>query len=37
MIFYATYAKNKKGKNLKKNYYKDKISSINTIGNKSLN
>lgn len=37
MIFYATFAKNKKRKNLKEQYYKDKISSINTIANKSLN
>jgi hypothetical protein len=37
MIFYATFAKNKKRKDLKEQYYKDKISSINTIANKSLN
>ena len=37
MIFYATYARNKAGKNLKKKYYLDKIASKNPILNKSLN
>jgi len=37
MIFYATYAKNKNNKNLKKKYYSDKISSKNPLVNKSLN
>ena len=37
MIFYATFAKNKKKINLKKKYYIDKISSRNSIKDKSLN
>tara|TARA_B110000008_G_C16891212_1_gene532878 strand:- start:242 stop:1015 length:774 start_codon:yes stop_codon:yes gene_type:complete len=37
MIFYATFAKNKKKINLKKIYYQDKINSKNSIKNKSLN
>ena len=36
MIFYVTFAKNLKNQNLKRKYYKDKITSKNSISNKSL-
>ena len=37
MIFYATYANNKKRTDIKKKYYLDKINSRNSLKNKSLN
>ena len=37
MIFYATYANNQKKIDIKKKYYLDKISSRNSLKNKSLN
>ena len=37
MIFYVTFAKIDKFKNLKEKYYNDKISSKNTLSSKSLN